>query len=123
MALLSKRNETIVLILAGLATGYAGYKVYIAGQSVKEVVTKDLNPVNKENVVNRQVDRFTRWATDGQYSSAGSWLFCKLNPEAALCPVGEKKMQTANELNTMFDSEQNNMLFNQERVFYEEDVL
>lgn len=127
MAILSKGNETKLLIGGLLVAGFVAYKVIVVKEDIKEVITKDLNPVNDENIVNKQVSSLVNRFTDGAHSSLGSFTFCLLNSDAAIC--NPQMLKTASALDISFygdDGEINPQLialYEQEKDFYEEDVL
>lgn len=111
------------LIITGLVAGaYIVYKTSSAAQSVKEVVTEDLNPASDKNVINENiVSPLVRFATGGKHDSLGGALFCLFNPDAITCNT--QQAATAQALDVSWDSEQAELLYYQEREFYEDEVL
>lgn len=82
--------KAIVLLVAAGAVAYLGYRAFTVG---KEVVTKDLNPANRENVVNRAVtavaenfvstdDKAPGRNADGSWT-VGGYLYDLFNKEKA----------------------------------------
>lgn len=102
-----------VAIIAG---AYVIYKVSKTGAQVVDVVTTDLNPASADNIVNKGVSSVVESATDGEFKSLGSWLYCKLNPNSTLCKKEayylNKSMDTSE-----LSGEQIDLLYEQEEEF------
>lgn len=136
MPILSRKNETIVLAVAGIAVAYTGYRVVkgaaSAGEAVKEVFTEKLNPVSDKNLAYEGASKVTETLTGGKHKELGSYMFCLFNSDAIVC--NPELLRVANERDVSFyieDKEGNKIinpqltqLFEQEKEFlFEEDVL
>lgn len=85
MAILSKGNETKILIGVAFVGAYLIYKTYGAGQSIKEVVTTKLNPASSENIVAKSVDSVVQTVSGGKSKTLGSALYCLFNSDSYVC--------------------------------------
>ena len=71
--------------------GYAIYKTSQGAEKVVDVISETgnaVNPVNENNIFNSGITTLVEDATDGRHSGGGalgSWIFCKLNPDAIAC--------------------------------------
>lgn len=127
MTILSKGNETKVLIGVGLIGVYTAYKIMGAKQSIKETVTKDLNPASDDNIVNKAVSSVVDRFTGGKHKSLGSALYCLFNSDEIVC--NPEMAATARALDVGYYNEDGTVnqqlyqLYMQEQEFYEEDTL
>lgn len=131
MALLSKENETKILIGALLVAGLVAYKINSVKGDIKDVVVKDLNPASDDNIVNKGVSKVVAAATGNKHKSLGSYTFCLFNSDAIVC--NPELLESAHRNNVSFYAEdkdgnkvinpQLTQLWTQEKDFFEEDLL
>ena len=79
--------------IAGGAALVVGYLVYRGYKKAKEVVSKDLNPASKDNIINRGVGSVGQQLTGDKHFTLGGWLYDRLHPNEAerlgLTPIAQ----------------------------------
>ncbi len=75
--------KSLAWISVAAAVIYVTKEATAAATKVTNVISHDLNPVDSTNVINRGVSVLVRDNTNQK--NLGSWIYCKVHPDALVC--------------------------------------
>lgn len=94
-------------ILMGIATVVGATIVYRGYTKTKEIITTDLNPASKENIVNKGASKIVETVTGGKRESVADVLYCAFNSDAITCNPELAKIASRYNLSYYEYNEQN----------------